>query len=441
MTKRLTYSSTSLANWLVATVMVLVPFHAFLTVWASTLVGHYTLLRLWDEIILTILCIVLGMWLVRDRALLHKLTDQLIFRLIAAYVLLTLALGVVALLKHEVVLKALGYGLIVDLRFFVWLVAVWLVAVRSDWLHIHWKRLVFWPLLLVALLAVLQFAILPSNFLSHFGYDKVATIAPYTTINQDTETVRAQSFLRGPNPLGAYLSLGIGLVIATFAWQKRNWRLAGLGLLAVLALFVSFSRSGWLAAFLAVLLVIWWRLRSLKAREVLVGSVLAVTVLFIGSFMLLRNSSGVQDALLHVNAGSTASQTSNEGHLSAFQSGFNDLINEPYGRGPGTAGPASWYNTGHDIRNSEDYFLQIGQELGWVGLILFVSVNVAAGVALWRRRANGLALGLTAALIGLMVLNLLAYGWSDDSLAYIFWGLAGIALADPVVSARLTGDA
>jgi apolipoprotein N-acyltransferase len=81
------------------------------------------------------------------------------------------------------------------------------------------------------------------------------------------------------------------------------------------------------------------------------------------------------------------------------------------------------------VRNSESYFLQIGQELGWAGLLLFIVINVTLAVELWKRRASRLALGLLAALIGLSIVNQFAYGWADETLVYLFWGLSGVALA------------
>jgi hypothetical protein len=441
MPKVLVDKSTIFANWLIAVVLAGVPFHAFLTVWWSKLVGHYTLLRLWEEILLTILCIVLAGWLVRNGELRRRVASQPLVRLIAAFVLLTLALGAVALLKHEVTLKALGYGLVVDVRFLVWLVAVWLVASRSDWLQRHWLRLVFWPLAVVAVFAIWQFFVLPDNFLTHFGYDKDVTVAPYTTINQNTQTIRAQSFLRGPNPLGAYLALAAGLLAAIISWAKRSWRVGVLALLAGLALFLSFSRSGWIGAFVAVALVGWWRLHSTRAKTILLVGILAIVLVIGGSFVLFRHSSGVQDALLHVHAGSTARQTSNEGHVSAARAGLNDMVHEPFGRGPGTAGPASLYNGNHGMRNSESFYLQIGQELGWAGLFLFIAINVTLAVELWRRRATPLALGLLAALVGLTIANQFAYAWADETLAYVFWGLADLALAVPPGQKGLKTDA
>jgi hypothetical protein len=36
---------------------------------------------------------------------------------------------------------------------------------------------------------------------------------------------------------------------------------------------------------------------------------------------------------------------------------------------------------------------------------------------------------LLASLIGISVASFLAYTWADDTLAFIWWGLAGIAMA------------
>jgi hypothetical protein len=44
-------------------------------------------------------------------------------------------------------------------------------------------------------------------------------------------------------------------------------------------------------------------------------------------------------------------------------------------------------------------------------------------------RADPLALGLFASFIGLTVVNLFMHAWTDDTLAYVWWGLAGIAMA------------
>ena len=101
----------------------------------------------------------------------------------------------------------------------------------------------------------------------------------------------------------------------------------------------------------------------------------------------------------------------------------------------GSAGPASVYNS-HKVRIAENYFVQIGQETGWLGFGLFIAINVLLGQALWRRRSDPLALGLFAALLGLSFINLLSHAWADDTLGLLWWGLAGVALAPGILKRK-----
>ena len=137
-----------------------------------------------------------------------------------------------------------------------------------------------------------------------------------------------------------------------------------------------------------------------------------------------------QNIFLHTQTHSAVKATSDQGHIAGLRMGTHDLAHQPFGRGPGSAGPASVYNKDRP-RIAENYFLQIGQETGWVGLILFMLINIGVGYILWLKRQDPLALTLFASLIGLTFINLLSHAWSDDAIAYIWWGLAGIAMVMP----------
>ncbi|MGZ6004876.1 MAG: hypothetical protein ACXWLH_01870, partial [Candidatus Saccharimonadales bacterium] len=67
-----------------------------------------------------------------------------------------------------------------------------------------------------------------------------------------------------------------------------------------------------------------------------------------------------------------------------------------------------------------------------IGLGLFVAINLYLAKLLWRSE-DWLAKSLLAILLGLTIVNCLSHAWADDTLAYIFWGLAGIALAPSVI--------
>lgn len=427
-------TTTKLATVLIAAVLVVVPFHAFLTIWLSTAVGHFVWLRLWDEALLSILAILAVVWLIRDARLRANLRASLVVRLMVAYAALTIVLGAVALVHQQVSPMALLYAFIINLRFLVWFVVVWLAAQRSEWLRTHWQRLAFWPLGVVVAFALLQFFVLPHNFLSHFGYGP-QTYVPYITINQDDPTIRVQSFLRGANPLGAYLAALLPLVAASLVLTRRQWSKWLLAMGAALALGATFSRSGWIGATIGLVAVLFWRAES-RLQRLRIGIGLgAILLALLAGLVTLHSNVAVQDAVFHVSSESTALVTSNEGHVASLTESTQTILANPLGFGPGAAGQASWYNAGHPIRNTESYYLQLGEEVGVVGLLLFMVLLVAVGYELWCRRSDWLALGLLAGLLGLAVVAQIAYAWTDDTLAYVWWGLAGIALARPVVDA------
>jgi len=423
--------SAKLANILVALVLVCVPFHAFLTVWGSTLVGHYTALRLWDDVLLTLLVAVSVWWLITDKALGRWFFGSLLVRLILAYGALTILLGFVSLAKGEVTVKAFGYGALVNLRFLIWFLAVLLTAQRSNWLRTVWPRLLLVPAVLVALFAVLQYTVLPHDFLGHFGYDARTTIAPIETINHNTHYIRVQSTLRGANPLGAYLVVVLAAVGTLFMHGRRRLVCVILGLLGIFALFASGSRSAWIGALLALVVAAWYG-QTHRQRTIFGIAGLAVIVLAGGAYAVLHTQAGVQNAVLHTQQGSKIATSSNDAHASALSKGVDDVLHQPFGDGPGTAGPASTYNTGHNARIAEDYYVQIAQETGWLGLILFLGILVLVGAELYALVGTSkLALALFAGLVGVSFVNLLSHAWTDDTLAYVWWGLAGIALARP----------
>lgn len=436
MRKVLTYNSTTFANWLVALALVLVPFHAFLTVWGSALLGHYTLFRLWDEVLLLVLIGIIAVWIGREKPLRAWLFGNLLVRLILAYGLLTVLLGVISYLKGDVTPKALAYGLLSNLRYLVWFVAVAVVARHSGVLEKRWLKLLLLPVAIVVLFAVLQYTVLPHDFLSHFGYNAQTTIAPIETINHNSHYIRVQSTLRGANPLGAYLVLALGVVATIFAWRKRGRVAYGVfGLLVLGALYASGSRSAWIGAALALAVIGFLRLQSRRGKVVFGCVTLAVLVVLAGLFLAFRNNTGLENALLHTQKHSAVTTSSNSAHASALKTGLKEVVQQPFGDGPGTAGPASEYNGSHGARIAENYYVQIAQETGWLGLGLFLSILIIVGIELYRRaRVSPLALTLFAALIGLSFVNMLSHAWSDDTLAYVWWGLAGIALARPKVA-------
>jgi O-antigen ligase len=209
--------------------------------------------------------------------------------------------------------------------------------------------------------------------------------------------------------------------------QRSDKLMIIFGLLVALAF--SFSRSAWIGLLLSLLIIAWLSLRNQKTRNLLLYGLGGLAILVGVLAFALRNNSGFESVLYHTDHTSQIAESSNEGHSAAFKSAGKDIIHEPLGRGVGTAGPESTYNYGHYGRIAENYFMQIGQETGIVGIALLIAILVAIGKALWNRRQDPLALWLLASLVGITFINLLSHAWTDDTLAYLWWGYAAIALA------------
>ena len=428
----------------VATVIVVMPFHATLSVWVASWAGHYVGIRLWKEWLLLVLVALALAVAWRDTKLRSRITQSVLARLIALYVAVNVVWGVAAHALQHVTWPALAYGWISDTRYFIFFLVVWVVAAKSSWLHTHWTKLIFAPAVVVIIIGLLQYFVLPYDFLRHIGYS-TATIFPYEDINHNIQYLRVMSTLRGANPLGAYLSVVLVLVVAIAAKQKRQTGFyigkravtaAALVVGGITTLVLTFSRSAWIGAACGVAATLWANLRSNRARAILLA-VAVVAVLGSGGVIFgLRNDTTFQNVFFHTQTHSLVATTSNEGHLAALRRGVLDVLHQPFGLGPGTAGPASVYNTGHAVRIAENYFIQIAQETGLVGLALFLAAQVVLAWELWLRRDDALALGLFGSLIAVSIIGLLSHVWADDTLAYIWWGLAAVAVGTVPQSKR-----
>lgn len=415
---------------LIMVIVALLPFHAFLTVWLASSLGHYTALRLWKEVLLMVCLGGAFYLLLTDRKIRTHTLPRRLMQLTILFLLIQLLWGLVALRLHDLNRKALGYGLIIDCRFLLFFLITWTVALRTNRLHKHWQKLLIWPAIAVIAFGLLQVLVLPKDFLAHFGYGP-QTILPYETINHNQQYVRIAATLRGANPLGAYLLIPLSALAVLLARGKWSWRKLVLLLAGVMVLFFSFSRGAWLGAVVSLAVITAVSVHAKKLQRLLIYGGVAAVLVLAGGALALRHNVGFENLVFHTQEHSAVKKTSDQGHASALKNGLSDIVRQPLGRGPGSAGPASVYNN-HPARISENFFVQIGQETGWLGLFLFLLINGAVGYLLWLRRSDSLALSLLASLIGLSIVNLLSHAWADDTLAYVWWGLAGIAMARAV---------
>ena len=275
------------------------------------------------------------------------------------------------------------------------------------------------------LFGLVQKFLLPYDFLRHFGYGS-STIPAYQTVDANLDYRRIQSTLRGANPLGAYLILVI-LALSVGAKKSKILR-AGVTLAGLLVLLFSYSRSAWLGLVAAAATFRAMTLKTFSAGYRVMLIVIVLLILVGGGIYLANKSEEAQNVLFHTSNDSASARSSNADRLASLEAGAKDIIHQPLGRGPGTAGPASFRND-QPPRIAENYFLQIGQEVGVIGITLFAAINYLVAKELWARRKDQLAKILFASFVGLILVNLISHAWTDDTLSYIWWGLAGIAIA------------
>lgn len=402
--------------------------HAPLTVWLSTVAPSYTpLIKSWKELLMLPLA-VFAVVLVSRAGLWRELARDWLVRLIVAYALLHLV--VAALLPRDT--WAMLAGLAIDLRYVLLFVLIYILMRLTP----GWRRWLVYVTsagaALVAVFAVVQ-TLLPRDFLTHLGYSK-ATIAPYLTVDENQDFVRFSSTLRGPNPLGAYMTIVLASVAALLGYGKLALRrravLLATGLLvaaSLVALWVSHSRSAWLGAVIAVVIVLSVALRRLLTRRVfmVVGALL---VLGVGGLIALRHTSFVSTVFFHESPTTGAHISSNEGHVTSLEIGLMQTLTQPFGVGIGSTGSAALYGTTPGGIIIENQYLFVAHEAGWLGLALFVMIYIILMRRLWRLRADWLGLGVFASGIGLAVVGLLLPVWVDDTVALVWWALAAVVL-------------
>lgn len=414
-------------SWWLAAILVLLPFHAFFTTWLGSNFQHLDAWRIWKEVAI-VMALPFTLWLCLKKSELRRWlkTDWLV-RLCLLYASLFLSAGLWALYQHHVNQAALIYGWLSDLRYFGLMLIIMAVVAVDDFLRRHWVRIMLGSSLIVVIFGLLQRFALSYDFLHHFGYGP-KTIPAYQTVDQKLEYRRVQSTLRGANPLGAYLVLI--LTVAASQWHRRQlrWLVGGLMLGGLMVLGFTYSRSAWLALLPAVGLVLWWQYNNPKLHRLILLGLAAVLVAGGTSLLLARQDRVLQNTFFHTDSTSLSPQSSNAGRAAALEAGLRDVWHEPLGRGPGTAGPASTRNN-HPGRIAENYYIQIAQEVGWLGLGLFIAINLLIVIRLWRQRTDPLVQVLLAGWLGLSLVNLVSHAWADDTLGLLFFGLVGIALA------------
>jgi O-antigen ligase len=408
-----------ICQWGVLLLVALMPFHAFLSVWAGHLLGHQVIWQSWKEAVLIILVGCSAYLVARKPDVRRRLHNPVVYA-IGAFALIALIVTVLAMPTS----KAILFGFKTDFEFLAAFVVGLLAGNRN--LAQRLTKVVLISSGFVIGFGLLQIFFLPRDWLAQFGYG-VSTILPYLKVDPVLDDVRVLSTLGGPNQLGSFLILPICLALALMIRGFKWWQpivIAG----GLLVEWHTYSRSGWLGLAVAMAITVLF----LLPRNWRLPSLLGITVVAaIALNLLISHASGsskLQYYVFHSGLNNTGISASTEQHGHATAAGVQAVKDHPWGQGLGTAGPASFYSPRPFI--PESWYLQIAVETGILGLIAFVGIELALFWRLAHRSLHSAAIpAVMGALMGVSVVNFFLHGWADSSTALILWIYAGVVLA------------
>ncbi len=400
--------------------------HTPATIFLSSFFPDYELvIKSWKEILM-IVAGLMAVYLIYKNKRVDILKEPVII-FIALFALLNLLM---APFSDNSVASVLA-GLVINLRYLLFFALVYIaLKIFPDYKKLFIKIGVAGALL-VCVFAFLQVFVLPKDILQHIGYNS-ETIYPYMTVDKNESFIRINSTLRGPNPVGAYAVMVLAMVVAFVSKMKLKVSKKDAGILSVLvlcgsvALISSYSRSAWIAAAVAVFIV----LLLTQTREVIKKlCIVGATVLFVLIMLMatFAKSDFVSNIIFHDNPVSTSPIDSNDQHSESLVQGMSLMISQPFGAGIGSTGSASILDNKATI--IENQYLFVAHESGWLGFVLFLSAITIIILELWKRRSDWFAIGVLASGIGLILIGFVLPVWADDTVSIIWWGSAAIALS------------
>lgn len=427
--------ATNLPKWLqwyllgtLTLIIVLLPIHAFISTWGGTAIGPLLFWKSWKEILLVPALIATLLWIIFRPGVVSQLVKDKVILLMAFFGLVVL--GYTALGSQTNGQDAVLAGVAFDLRYFAMFALAYLVFrygtfERSNLVSFAVKFLI-WTGAVLSVLGILQVTVIPRDFLSQFGYEKFTTIAPYLTIDEKSpEIIRAFATLRGPNDYGAFIVMTLAFALVCLSTTKKKF---GVVIVMLVGIFVSHSRSAYLAAIVVLLL---WIVSTIGIRRIKKYWKYGVALVALVSVVIMLSLVSPTIRLIVFHSSEKDSHLSEgpiDDHANAIVDTSQRVASQPFGCGTGCSGPASYYGPHAEI--SENYYLQIAEQYGLVGIGIWLTILVMTMRRLYSlSHLDPVAHALFISGFGLSLIGLLLHVWADDPLSMTWWPLAGMALA------------
>lgn len=396
--------------YLAAVWLILLPWHAFLKTWLSSLFLGSTadylpvasnIFSLWKEALALVL-------LLFALYTFHTKIPQISYKKSPLYLLVGYVASVLIFGGMQTSsLTSFVLAVRTDLLFVPILIVGTLIGIGFSKTQIDYlAKATFISLTLAFGVFMLAWLFAPDIGL-HFGY------SPYQSsyvehkplpiyhclFTHDTCIPRLQASFSGPNQAGSMAILWGGLLVYLF---NTSWLL----IFPFLALFLTFSRSALLGGMIASFV-------SLPRKRLIIGG--GAGVIFVLSTLVIA-----PDIITH---GLSSSE-----HWTKTIDGINRIIEAPLGTGLGSAGPVSRRILGEkEALISENWYLQIGEEAGIISLLLLIAFTLHLVWGLIKSQ-HKLARIMGLVLLGTSFQALFLHLWEDSVVTILIWFWIGISL-------------
>jgi hypothetical protein len=288
---------------------------------------------------------------------------------------------------------------------------------------------------------LLQISFLPPEFMKIFGYSsnldeyvKTGFLPTYSSLDPSLpNTYRIQSAFPGSIQFSSYIVFVIAISSALIFSIKNNKRYCYLLLtiLSLFALYATHTRSAWIASGISLLILF---TLIIKNKKVLLISALGFLLALFLSLFILVNNHDIQTVLLHGEFREGQLFGSTQAHFDSLLDSSELFIKNPIGNGLGYAGPAS--KISNNVIVTENGYLQIGLELGFLGLIIFLLIILGFLATLKDIFHNNkdifqkyLSVGLLCALLGIAINNIFLHTFADTATIYPLFIFIGILIS------------
>ncbi|MEK7528418.1 MAG: O-antigen ligase family protein [Patescibacteria group bacterium] len=367
----------------------------------------------WKEVALLILACV-ALWNVVTKK--TKIKLDLTTWLILAY----LALGVLSPVFHnyEYGLKQWIYGMRFDYAFLITFLIFRHLVFSEEEKNRLIKTLIISGTLSVVygILSFLTLLIVDPSILTNLGFrNDWSTFRPGEALAfcqkiENQNLCRLQSTFSGPNQYGMFLAVFSGVLLYARGMNTR-FRIVATAL-TLISLPLTFSRTAIIGLATAVVFT-FKKTFKYAAIAVCCVAMVAITALAIEP---LRN--------IIIRPASTG------GHLANMKLAVERIVEHPFGMGLASAGPAnSYFSEPGRAFHPENWYLQVGVELGWIGMSVFIAIILTMIKELFatvRREPENLIAKI--GLFGLIAIStgaLFLHSFEDSATTILLFALLG----------------